>query len=86
MRTTVTLDPNVHAELEAYARARHASFKQAINDVLRRGLAAPDALRSEPFAVHAHHAVFLPGVDPARLNQLLDELEVDDFVAEAAFK
>lgn len=83
MRTTITLDPSVHEQLEAYARERRTSFKQAIDEVLRRGLAAPEPGATERFQVRPHGGAFLPGVDPARLNQLLDELEVDDFVAEA---
>lgn len=81
MRTTVTLDPGVYRLLELYAAERHASFKDAINEVLRRGLAPANT--QVRFEVVPHAAVFVPGVDPARLNQLVDELDVDDFVAEA---
>jgi len=39
-RTTVTLDPDVEALLQALMRERGLSFKAAVNDALRRGLAA----------------------------------------------
>ena len=85
MRTTVTLDADVAAKLKALAHQRHASFKATLNDVLRRGLAPrtndPDA--REPFVVEPHAGGFRPGIDPDKLNQLVDELEADDFGSEA---
>ncbi len=43
MRTTVTLDDDVAAELERRREERGLSFKQAINEALRVGMAALDA-------------------------------------------
>jgi len=40
MRTTLTLDDDVSAELEALRRKQGLSFKDAVNDALRRGLRA----------------------------------------------
>ena len=40
MRTTLTLDNDVIAELETLRRKRGISLKNAANDVLRRGLRA----------------------------------------------
>lgn len=39
--------------------------------------------RGRPRRKKAHPGGFRPGIDPNRLNQLLDELEVGDFSAEA---
>ncbi|TXJ04699.1 MAG: antitoxin [Aeromicrobium sp.] len=39
MRTTVTLDPDVEEIVRSRMRARHVSFKQALNDVIREGVA-----------------------------------------------
>lgn len=83
MRTTVTLEPDVHARIEAYARQARTSFRAALNEVLRRGLVAGEASPNVAFRVVPHEGLFVPGIDPSRLNQLLDELEVDDFVGEA---
>ena len=41
MRTTVTLDPDVEAVLRTAMRERGLSFKEALNDAVRRGLAPP---------------------------------------------
>lgn len=82
MRTTVTLDPDVAARLKELAHRRRASFKETLNDVIRKGLSAPAGTREHPerYVVEPHAGGFRPGVDPAKLNQLVDELEVGDFV------
>lgn len=83
MRTTVTLDPDVAEKLKAYAHRGHLSFKQALNELIRRGLQSQQqATKRARFQVEPHHGGFRPGIDPARLNQLLDELEVEDFIGE----
>ena len=84
MRTTLTLDADVAERIRALAHLRQLTFKDAVNMTLRRGLDGPDALDDGAYEVVPHHGGFLPGVDPARLNQLLDELEVDDFIHESS--
>jgi hypothetical protein len=86
MRTTVTLEPDLAARLKEYAHRRHTSFKAALNTLLRRGLAAqePTASQRRRFAVEPHSGGFRPGVDPIRLNQLVDQLETEDFVRETS--
>ena len=37
MRTTVTLDPDVEALVKSLMRDRGLTFKQAVNDAIRRG-------------------------------------------------
>ena len=81
MRTTVTLDGDVAEKLDAYAHRKRLSFKKALNELLRRGLQARERSPGRRrFQVVPHHGGFRPGVDPGRLNQLVDELEVQDFV------
>ena len=41
MRTTVTLEPDVERALKAAVRERGVSFKQALNEAVRTGLAKP---------------------------------------------
>jgi hypothetical protein len=54
-----------------------------VNQVLRRGLAAQQLPADDsPFRVEPHAGGFKPGVDPAKLNQLVDQLDVADFIAE----
>ena len=83
MRTTLTLDDDVADALKAVMRASGKSFKQVVNDALRRGLAPGGKPASRParFRVQTFSSPFQPGVDPARLNQLLDDLDCDDFLA-----
>ena len=84
MRTTVTLEPELAERLKNLAHRRRTSFKEILNEAIRRGLAAGDAARQEaPFVVEPHDGGFKPGVDPQRLNQLVDELEVEDFANQA---
>lgn len=82
MRTRLTLEPDLAKKLRDLARRRGQSFKQTLNEVVRRGLAAP-AQRQERYRVHPHAGGFRPGIDPGKLNQLVDQLEVEDFVKEA---
>ncbi|MGH3579960.1 MAG: CopG family transcriptional regulator [Candidatus Binatia bacterium] len=79
MRTTLTLDDDVAAKLKDLARRRKVSFKQLVNATLRRGLVAQEGRQADarPFRVETFHSPFRPGVDPLRLNQLADELEIE---------
>jgi hypothetical protein len=43
MRTTVTLDDDLAIRLEELRAQRGVSFKEALNDVIRRGLVPVDA-------------------------------------------
>lgn len=81
MRTTLTLDDDVAAKLRELAHRRKLSFKEVVNSVLRRGLAAqePRGESPRPFRVATFSSPFRPGVDPFRLNQLSDELEARRF-------
>jgi hypothetical protein len=77
MRTTLTLDDDVAQQLREIAHRRKIPLKEAVNATLRLGLARAELPRGErpPFRVETFASPFRPGVDPARLNQVLDELE-----------
>lgn len=86
MRTTLTLDPDVARLLKEEAHRQRKPFKQVVNEAIRRGLASGPAPKStRPFRVRPHKTTLRPGVDPAGLNRLVDELEdeavVDKFRA-----
>jgi hypothetical protein len=84
MRTTVTLEPDLAKKVKALAHHRKLSFKQALNEVIRRGLTLPDRQQPQPrFTVQPHAGGFQPGIDPGKLNQLVDQLEVEEFIAKA---
>jgi hypothetical protein len=83
MRTTVTLDPDVERLLKNEAHARRQSFKIALNEAVRQAFRprlAPSP-RRKPFVVKARPMGLRPGIDPARLGELSDEMETDAFLA-----
>jgi hypothetical protein len=55
MRTTLTIDADVAVELERLRRKRDASFKELVNEVLRRGLRDMTATQKKrkPFRTRA---------------------------------
>jgi hypothetical protein len=77
MRTTLTLDDDLARKLTELCERRRVSFKQIVNEVIRRGLslALPTGRRRKPFEVKLFRSDFVSGVDPEKLNQLSDELE-----------
>ena len=78
MRTTVAIDDDLFDKLREAATKRRVPFTKVVNETLRRGLSAqrPRQLRRAPFRVEPFDSAFRPGVDPLRLNQVLDDLEV----------
>ena len=82
MRTTVTIDPDVQQLIQDAMQRSRQSFKATLNQAIRRGLVGMISPVDEPpFQVHARALGLRAGIDPARLNQLNDELEVDAFLA-----
>lgn len=80
MRTTLTLDADLAKKLRDLAHRRGQSFKQTLNEVVRRGLAAQPGRSAPPYTVTPHHGGFRPGIDPSKLNQLVDQLDVELFI------
>jgi hypothetical protein len=81
MRTTLTLADDLVRRLRDLAHERETSFKEVVNDMLRRGLLTPDVSSrpSRDFRVKPFRSAFRPGVDPMKLNQLVDDLDVSEF-------
>ena len=73
MRTTVTLEDDVAAELGKLQKARDESFKATINAVLRAGLAKLSAKREQKRAAYKTKPVSL---GKPRLESLDDISEV----------
>jgi hypothetical protein len=82
MRTTVTLDPDVERLLKNEAHRRGASFKVALNEAVRVAFRTKVASspRRKPFVVKARPLGLRPGIDPSRLSELADEMEIDAFL------
>ncbi len=83
MRTTLTIDPDVAELLRKETRQRKASLKRVVNERLRVGFGLRPRAKRAKFRVEPHDSGFAAGVDPARLNQLADELEAEESVRKA---
>ena len=87
MRTTLTLEDHLAAQLQAAARKRKLPFKQIVNDALRKGLASLDEPRkTKPFRIKPVSMGVKPGIDYDKLNQLLDEMEAEHTVSKTKDK
>lgn len=77
MRTTVTLDPDVAAKLQAIARERGMTFKEAINSLLRAamGTQAPATRR---YKAPARPMKLRPGIDLDKAHRLAAGMEDDE--------
>ena len=83
MRTTLTLDPDVAKRLKDEAARQRKTFKEVVNEALRRGLDPKRAGRRRRYRVRPHKTTLRPGIDGQSLNQLADELEDEAVVAKA---
>ena len=76
MRTTVTLDPDTEQLVRRRMRERRVSFKQALNDAIRRGAAS-----EQPTAfVTATAAMGESRVNLDRALQVASDLEDDELI------
>jgi hypothetical protein len=73
MRTTVTLEPDVAAQLKLRAQQQDVSFKEVLNATLRAGLAG--GVDRAPFVQDTAPLGLRPGIDLDRAGRLADELE-----------
>ncbi|MCY3760054.1 MAG: antitoxin [Gemmatimonadetes bacterium] len=85
MRTTVTLDADVEQRLREAMRRQGKGFKETLNDALRRGLgpAGPESAARQ-FVVESRPLRLRTGLDPARLRELDDDLEIAEFLRKTA--
>ena len=77
MRTTVTLDPDTEQIIRRQMAERGVSFKEALNDAIRRGVRSSGAAR--PFRT-ATAALGQSTVNLDRALQVAAELEDDELV------
>lgn len=76
MRTTLTLDEDVAARLEAEARRTGHSFKQTVNDLLRFALRARrKEQRRRAFEVTPRDLGLRPGLAYDSVSDLLEQVE-----------
>lgn len=81
MRTTLTLDDDLLARLKDEAHRRRMSFRDVVNEALRRGLARAAPPRKAKVTLRSWDAKLRPGFDPHGFNRLADELEDEALVA-----
>ncbi len=77
MRTTLTLDEDIAAKLKAEARRSGRSFKETVNEALRRALVVPQGVRPDgPFRVVTRDLGGLrPGISLDNIADVLEQVE-----------
>jgi plasmid stability protein len=77
MRTTLTLDDDVAAKLKTEARRTGLSFRDTVNDTLRRGLLAKrESTPAGRFCVEARDLGDLrPGINLDNVAEVLEQIE-----------
>ncbi len=80
MRTTVTLEPDVERLLRESMQRGRKTFKQALNEAIRRGLKGRGYRTDQPFEITARPLGLREGIDPARLHDVDSDLEIDEFL------
>ncbi len=75
VRTTLTLDPDVAARLAELQRERGWTFKEAVNQVLRHGLASHGATEEERYRMPARPVGVRREVDVDRIRDVLGVLD-----------
>ncbi len=75
MRTTITLDDDVAAELREEMLRSGKSFKDTVNTVLRRGLHTKSLQPQTPALHPGRELGIYPGVDIDNIEELLDQIE-----------
>ena len=80
MRTTLTLDEDVAAKLQSESRRTGRTFRDVVNETLRRGLAQRSAAApAAPFRVAARDLGELkPGLSLDNVSELLEQVEGPD--------
>jgi hypothetical protein len=83
MRTTLTLDNDLAQRLRQAAARDGKPFKQIVNDTLRAGLGLRDkpGRRREKSVLRTFRSRLKAGIDETKLNQLVDQLEVESFLS-----
>lgn len=76
MRTTLTLDDDVARKLKDEVRQSGKSFRETVNEYLRRGLNARSEVKGvPPFKVRARDLGSRPGLPYENIGDLLEQLE-----------
>ncbi|CAN5519753.1 MAG: hypothetical protein ACR2M8_03955 [Pyrinomonadaceae bacterium] len=78
MRTTLTLDDEVVIGIKRIQKKRPGtSFKQIVNQVMKKGLAAEGEVVKAPFKIVTFDAIPKPGLNFDNVQALLSQVEGD---------
>lgn len=79
-RTTFSADPHVARALKDRAKIEGKSISAVVNELLQVALGYSESKSkpSKPYRVKPVSLGLKPGLDPAKLNELLYELQVDE--------
>ncbi len=81
MRTTVTLDADTESMLREAMRQRGQTFKQALNDAVRQGLAGIAGVSERaPFVQRTFRMELRAGHDLGKLSALEADLDAEAFL------
>lgn len=87
MRTTLTLDPDVAADLKKHVRKTGKSFREVLNDAVRVGLRTQDAPPPRPYRLKPiSMGGPLPGINLVKANQLAADLEDEEIARKLALR
>jgi len=86
MRTTLTIDDDLSAILRKKAADSGRSFEEVVNSALRAGFAATGeiSVHRNTVKVQARALGLRASFDPGKLNQLVDDMEVGNFIKKAS--
>lgn len=76
MRTTLTIDDDVAFGLKRIQKdAPDRSFKEIVNDVMRKGLAKDGVPKKKPFKIKPFSLGLREGLSLDNIEELLDQIE-----------
>ena len=82
MKTTLNLDDDIAAILQEQSRTQNKPLQQVVNETLRAGITQTTKPADKPpFRVKPNSSGFVEDVEQVRLNQLLDELDIEEHLA-----
>jgi len=74
MRSTLTINGKTDAALRKLAEREHLTYKEVVNLALEKGLERLTAAEAPPaYQVRTFEAGLRTGIDPDKLNQILDD-------------
>ena len=80
MRTTVTIDDAVEKQLRQYAGKHSLKFKQALNEILRKGLAESNKQqKAKAYKTKPKKVGLRPGLSYDNVAELLEVSEGPDY-------